>query len=62
MHFIYNGGNLYIGGSFTNQGDANGDYIVYWDGSSLNSMGTGGNLDVRDIKSIGTTIYAAGLF
>jgi len=36
-------GNLYIGGAFTDCGDANGDYIVKLgsDGSTLTSLGTG---------------------
>ena len=34
-------GNLYMGGAFTDAGDANGDGIVKWDGSSLSSLGTG---------------------
>jgi hypothetical protein len=34
-------GNLYIGGAFSDLGDANGDGIVKWDGSSLSSLGSG---------------------
>jgi hypothetical protein len=36
-------GNAYICGNFTDLGDANGDGIVMWDGSSLHSLGTGLN-------------------
>ena len=34
-------GDLYIGGNFTNVGDANGDYIVKWDGTAYSSLDTG---------------------
>lgn len=36
-------GNLYIVGDFTDIGDADGDYVLMWDGSSLSSLGTGLN-------------------
>jgi hypothetical protein len=32
---------VYIGGTFVNIGDANGDYIVKWDGSAYTSLSTG---------------------
>lgn len=38
---ISSGGIVYIAGSFTNQGDSNGDYIVSWDGQALSSLGPG---------------------
>lgn len=34
-------GDIIIGGEFTNVGDANGDYIVSYNGSSVSSLGTG---------------------
>lgn len=52
-----------IGGSFTNIGDANGDFIVRWDGTSYSSVGGGLNGDVfaLDIDAVGK-IYALGYF
>lgn len=59
-------GKVYIGGAFTNAGDANGDGIVYWDGSAFNSMGSGlggGNGIVYDIiEDAAGNIYAVGDF
>lgn len=34
-------GNLYIGGYFSNLGDADGDFIVMFDGTNLHSLGLG---------------------
>jgi hypothetical protein len=42
-------GNLYIGGDFTDLGDANGDRIVMFDGTNLHSLGTGLNGSCRTI-------------
>lgn len=36
-------GVVYFAGNFTNVGDANGDYIVSWDGNSFTSLGTPGS-------------------
>jgi len=38
---VSSGGIVYIAGDFVNQGDANGDYIVSWDGQAFSSLGTG---------------------
>jgi len=58
-------GNLYIGGNFTNLGDANGDLMVKWDGSSVSSLGTGlaavAAVYSIDIDSSGN-VYAGGSF
>ena len=57
-------GNLYIGGSFTNLGDPNGDGIVKWDGSSLSSLGTGlsgGNCFTIAIDN-NNNVYVGGTF
>jgi hypothetical protein len=47
-------GNLYIGGFFTDAGDANGDRIVKWDGSTLSSLGTGA-------QGAGSYVYAIAI-
>ena len=57
------GSNLYIGGTFINVGDANGDYIVYWDGSSINSIDTGLSNQVRTlVRQSSGVIYVGGDF
>lgn len=49
--FCFDGyGNAYIVGNFINQGDANGDYIVKFNGSTLSSLGTGLNGIGRTVK------------
>ena len=56
-------GNLYIAGEFTNWGDANGNYIVKWDGSNLSSLGTGLNYYCYALAIDNNGIlYAGGLF
>jgi hypothetical protein len=56
-------GNLYIGGSFTNHGDANGDYITMWNGTAFSSLGTGMNDGVYGLAvAPDGAIYAGGLF
>lgn len=40
---IGNDGSLFVGGAFTNVGDANGDYIVKWNGTAWSSLGSGVN-------------------
>lgn len=58
-----NDGYLYVGGIFTDQGDANGDYIVGWNGSAWFSLGTGGNERVLALAvGLDGSIYAGGLF
>ena len=56
-------GNLYIGGVFSNLGDANGNGIVKWDGTNLSSLGTGlsGACYVIRMDSNGI-LYAGGGF
>jgi hypothetical protein len=55
---------LYIGGSFTNVGDANGDYIVRysWATGAISSMGTGLNGDCNALYWNGTNLIAGGAF
>jgi hypothetical protein len=56
-------GSLYIGGTFTNVGDTNGDYIVKWTGSAWVSLGTGMNERVLGLACAPNgDIYAAGYF
>lgn len=58
-------GEIYIGGSFTNAGDANGDYIVQYDPETgaLSSLGTGmdGQVNALVVGADGT-LYAGGAF
>ena len=55
--------NKYIGGQFTDWGDANGDYIVMWDGSALSSLSTGTNANVDGIAIANNNlVYLAGNF
>jgi len=59
------GTDVYVGGEFTDVGDANGDYIVKYSGSAFSSLGSGssGNYGVYsiDFDSNGD-LYAAGDF
>ena len=59
-------GNLYIGGSFSNLGSANGDGIVKFDGTNITSLGTGVQGAAPDVFTIAIDsngyVYAAGAF
>ena len=56
-------GNLYIGGSFHDQQDANGDFITMWNGTAYSSLGTGTNTIVSDIAvAPNGDIYVTGSF
>jgi hypothetical protein len=56
-------GYIYIGGSFTNVGDANGDYITSWTGSAFASLTTGTNGDVKALAfDKDGNLYAGGAF
>lgn len=56
-------GNLYIGGTFTNHIDANGDGITKWSGVAFSSLGTGVNSDVNSLAiDMSGNLYAAGAF
>jgi hypothetical protein len=56
-------GILYIGGSFTNHFDANGDYITKWNGVAYSSLGTGMS-DFVTSMMIGSDsyLYVGGFF
>lgn len=58
-----NAGNLYISGTFTNVGDANGDYIVKWNGTSFESLSTGANGNVLALfLDSANNLYVGGSF
>jgi hypothetical protein len=56
-------GSIFVGGGFTNLGDANGDYISKWNGSAWSSLGAGMNNEVYAI-ALGPdgSIYVGGSF
>lgn len=56
-------GGMYIGGQFTNLGDADGDHIVKWNGSAFSSLSTGANAVVYSL-AVGAdgTLYVGGDF
>lgn len=56
-------GSIYIGGYFSNFGDANGDGIVKFNGSAISSLGTGANGTVEAI-AVGPdgSVYIGGSF
>jgi len=54
---------VYLGGDFTNVGDANGDRIVSWNGAAFASLGSGLDNDVRDLAcDDDDNVYAVGDF
>ncbi len=56
-------GKVYIGGTFTNFTDANGDHITYFDGSSFHSLGTGIDGSVYTlVASPSGNLYVGGVF
>jgi hypothetical protein len=57
-------GYIYVGGGFTNVGDANGDRIVGWTGSALFSLGTGipDGLALAIVFDAAGTLYVGGTF
>jgi Concanavalin A-like lectin/glucanases superfamily len=58
---VYNG-NLYIGGTFTNIGDANGDGIVMWNGTSFSSLSTGLGASTYSLAVWNGSLYIGGTF
>ena len=59
------GNRLYVAGGFTNAGgNANADYICYWDTvlSTWNAMGTGTTGEVKDVIVQGGRVYIGGNF
>jgi len=56
-------GILYVGGSFINHVDANGDKITQWDGSAFSSLGSGLDDYVNGLAvGIDGSLYAVGEF
>lgn len=58
-------GDIYVGGAFTNVGDANGDYVAYYDvsGGAWASVSGGGTTLVRALAfGPDGTLYIAGTF
>jgi trimeric autotransporter adhesin len=61
------GGNVYIGGSFTNASGVTANRIAMWDGATWSSLGTGtanglGNGTVNAILVDGSDVYVGGTF
>ncbi|MDW8392384.1 MAG: hypothetical protein RMK84_19895, partial [Oscillochloridaceae bacterium] len=61
------GGNLYVGGSFTNAaGIPQADYVARWDGTNWNALGGGAdgalNGPVLALAVSGANVYAGGTF
>lgn len=56
--------NVFIGGAFTNVGDANGDGIVKWNGSAYSSLSTGLGAGVVYSLAVDSTglLYLGGTF
>jgi hypothetical protein len=59
---LWDGSNLYIGGSFTQVGGVAANRIARWDGSSWSALGAGVGNTVQALAWDGTNLYAGGLF
>ena len=56
------GGDLYVGGSFTNAGGGVAKNIAKWNGSTWSALGAGMNAGVRALAVSGSDVYAGGVF
>ena len=56
------GSSIYIGGYFTEAGDATGNYIAEWNGTAWQQLGSGINNDIFAITSMGSDVYVGGWF
>jgi trimeric autotransporter adhesin len=59
---LMQGGNLYVGGSFTNAGGVSASSIAMWDGGAWHALGPGLGGQVLALVSYGGYIYAGGGF
>jgi len=59
---LMQGGNLYVGGSFTNAGGVSANSVALWDGSAWHALGTGLGGQVTGLAAYGGYIYAGGGF
>ena len=55
-------GNLYVGGGFTTDGGAPGNYVAKWDGATWSALGAGTNSDVLALAVYGSSLYVGGAF
>jgi cortical protein marker for cell polarity/centrosomal CEP192-like protein len=56
------GGNLYIGGQFTQAGGASANNVAKWNGTVWSALGSGMNNVVLALSLNGTDVYAGGYF
>ena len=56
------GGNVYMGGFFTEIGGISVNYIAKWNGRICSDLGTGVNSYVKDIACSGNDVYVGGEF
>jgi hypothetical protein len=59
---IENGGNIYIGGYFTNAGGTSANYVAMWDGANFYPLGSGLNNSVNALAFHKGTLFAGGSF
>jgi hypothetical protein len=59
---IENGGNIYIGGYFTNIGGTGANYVAMWDGANFYPLGSGLNNSVNALVFHQGTLFAGGSF
>lgn len=58
----FNGGDLFVGGGFTNAGGVSANYIAKWDGNAWSALGLGMDAPVRALAATASNLYAAGSF
>jgi hypothetical protein len=56
------GGDLYVGGNFTNAGGNTANYIAKWDGANWTMLGSGINSQVQALAVQGSDLYVGGTF
>lgn len=60
--FTYFGGNLYVGGNFTQAGGVPCNHLARWDGTSWQAVGQGFNESVHTLAVYNNELYAGGDF